>query len=105
MIFTISIIVSAFIDNIHYVATILLVISTLPTTININPYLLYYALIIASTLGGNFTPIGASANIAALGILKKNDYEVKLKEYLIYSIPITLSASLVGFITTFIVQK
>lgn len=105
MIFTISIIVSAFIDNIPYVATMLPVISTLATTTNINPYLLYYALIIASTLGGNFTPIGASANIAALGILKKNGYEVKLKEYLKYSIPITLSASLVGFITTFIVQK
>lgn len=105
MIFTISIIVSAFIDNIPYVATMLPVISTLATTININPYLLYYTLIIASTLGGNFTPIGASANIAALGILKKNGYEVKLKEYLKYSIPITLSASLVGFITTFIVQK
>ena len=80
MIFTISIIVSAFIDNIPYVATMLPVISTLATTININPYLLYYTLIIASTLGGNFTPIGASANIAALGILKKNGYEVKLKE-------------------------
>ena len=81
MIFTISIIVSAFIDNIPYVATMLSVISTLATTTNINPYLLYYTLIIASTLGGNFNPIGASANIAALGILKKNGYEVKLKEF------------------------
>lgn len=105
IIFIISILVSAFIDNIPYVATMLPVISTLTLTTNINPFFLYYSLIIGATLGGNFTPIGASANIAALGILKKHGYEVKLKEYLKYSIPLTISASLIGYITVLIIYK
>lgn len=103
LIFVISVLVSAFIDNIPYVATMLPVISSLTLTTGINPYLLYYSLIIGATLGGNFTPIGASANIAALGILKKNGYEVKLKEYLKYSIPLTLAASITGYVLTLLV--
>lgn len=105
IIFIISILVSAFVDNIPYVATMLPVISTLTSRTNINPFLLYDSLVIGSTLGGNFTPIGASANIAALGILKKNGYEVQLKEYLKYSIPLTLASSLVGYIITFLTQR
>lgn len=103
LIFVISVLVSAFIDNIPYVATMLPVISSLTVATGINPYLLYYSLIIGATLGGNFTPIGASANIAALGILKKNGYEVKLKEYLKYSIPLTLAASITGYVLTLLV--
>lgn len=103
LIFVISVLVSAFIDNIPYVATMLPVISSLTVATGINPYLLYYSLIIGATLGGNFTPIGASANIAALGILKKNGYEVKLKEYLKYSIPLTLAASITGYVLTLLI--
>lgn len=102
LIFIISVVLSAFIDNIPYVATMLPVISALTVSSGLNPTLLYYGLILASTLGGNFTPIGASANIAAIGILKNNGYEVGLKGYLKYSIPITLAASLTGYIVTYL---
>ena len=105
LIFIISILVSSFIDNIPYVATMLPVISKLTLSAGINPFLLYYSLVIGATLGGNFTPIGASANIAALGILKQNNYDVKIRDYLKYSIPLTLSASLVGYIVTFLTQN
>lgn len=94
----VSIIISAFIDNIPYVATMLPVIATIATTSTINPLLLYYGLIIGATLGGNFTPIGASANITAIGILNKNGYELKNKDYFKYSIPISLAAILTGYI-------
>lgn len=103
LIFIISIVLSAFIDNIPYVATMLPVISALTISSGLNPTLLYYGLILASTLGGNFTPIGASANIAAIGILKNNGYEVGLKGYLKYSVPITLAASLTGYIVTYLI--
>ena len=33
------------------------------------PYVLYFGLLTGATLGGNITPVGASANIAAIGIL------------------------------------
>lgn len=94
----VSVLVSAFIDNIPYVATMLPVVAMIATTTNINPTLLYYGLIVGSTLGGNITPIGASANIAAIGILNKNGYEVSNKEYFKMSVPISLAAILTGYI-------
>ena len=43
----------------------------------IDPTILYFGLLAGATLGGNLTPIGASANITGLGILRKDGYEVK----------------------------
>lgn len=98
----VSVIVSAFIDNIPYVATMLPVVGLIAVKTGINPTLLYYGLIVGSTLGGNITPIGASANIAAIGILNKNDYEVSTKEYFKMSIPISLAAILSGYIVAYV---
>ena len=64
----------------------------------INSTLLYYGLIVGSTLGGNITPIGASANIAAIGILNKNGFDVSAKDYFRMSVPISLAAILTGYI-------
>ena len=74
------------------------VVAMISANSGINPTLLYYGLIVGSTLGGNITPIGASANIAAIGILNKNGYEVSNKEYFKMSIPISLAAILTGYI-------
>lgn len=94
----VSVVISAFIDNIPYVATMLPVITTISLSSTINPCLLYYGLIIGATLGGNFTPIGASANITAIGLLKKNGYELDNKDYFKYSVPISLAAILTSYI-------
>lgn len=94
----VSVIISAFIDNIPYVATMLPVITAICATSTIDFTLLYYGLIIGATLGGNFTPIGASANITAIGLLIKNGYVVNNKDYFKYSIPISLSAILSSYI-------
>lgn len=94
----VSVVISAFIDNIPYVATMLPVITTISLSSTINPCLLYYGLIIGATLGGNFTPIGASANITAIGLLKKNGYELDNKDYFKYSVPISLAATLTSYI-------
>ena len=58
-----SVIFSAFIDNIPYVATMLPIITGICQLLQIEPYLLYFGLLTGATLGGNITPIGASANI------------------------------------------
>ncbi len=48
-------------------------------------------------LGGNLTPIGASANIAAIGILRKNGETVRTKDFLRIGIPFTLAAVPTGY--------
>ena len=52
------------------------------TTLGIEPHLLYFGLLSGATLGGNITPIGASANIAAVGLLRKEGYQVSFGEFM-----------------------
>lgn len=98
-----SVLLSAFVDNIPYTATMLPVVAVIAQTLTaagtpVNPKLLYYGLLVGATLGGNLTPIGASANIAGIGILRKEGYEVKSGEFMKYGIPITLSAVITGYL-------
>lgn len=101
-----SVLFSAFIDNIPYVLTMLPVIASLGTNfdgISGTPYVLYFGLLIGATLGGNITPIGASANIAGIGILRKEGYEVKASTFMKLSIPFTIAVVLTGYILTWLI--
>ena len=93
-----SVIVSAFVDNIPYVATMLPVLTSVTSTLGIEPYLLYFGLLTGATLGGNLTPIGASANITAVGLLKKNGHEVSFMDFMKIGVPFTLTAVLTGYL-------
>lgn len=94
----VSVLVSAFIDNIPYVATMLPVVTGIAAMMGIDPYLFDFGLLVGATLGGNITPVGASANIAGIGILRKEGYEVKTKDFMRIGIPFTLVAVLSGYI-------
>lgn len=98
-----SVLISAFIDNIPYVATMLPVTSVIAAALNMDPNLLYYGLLVGATLGGNITPIGASANITGIGILRKEGYEVSSKEFMKISVPFTLSAVITGYILVWLI--
>ncbi|GAA4292349.1 SLC13 family permease [Anaerocolumna aminovalerica] len=100
-----SVIISAFIDNIPYVATMLPVTQGIAAALNIDPYILYFGLLIGATLGGNITPIGASANITGIGILRKEGYEVSAKQFMKISVPFTLAAVATGYILTWLIWK
>ena len=93
-----SVLLSAFIDNIPYVATMLPVVTAVATGLGVDPMVLYLGLLSGATLGGNLTPVGASENIATIGILRKNGYECKAKEFMRISITFTLNAVTVGYL-------
>lgn len=98
-----SVILSAFIDNIPYTATMLSIVPVIATDLGMEPMLLYYGLLCGATLGGNLTPIGASANIAGIGILRKEGYEVKTTTFMKYGVPFTLSAVITGYILLWLI--
>ncbi len=98
-----SVLISAFVDNIPYVATMLPVLMSVTRTLGVDPYLLFFGLLSGATLGGNITPIGASANIAAVGLLKKEGYQVSFKEFVRIGVPYTLTAVIVGYIYLWLV--
>jgi len=93
-----SVAISAFIDNIPYVATMLPVVQSVAALLGIEPYLLYFGLLSGATLGGNLTPFGASANIATIGILDKNGEKVGMKDFFRIGVPLTLTAVFVGYV-------
>lgn len=93
-----SVAISAFIDNIPYVATMLPVVQGVSTMLGIEPYLLYFGLLTGATLGGNLTPVGASANITAIGILEKNGERVSFGDFARIGVPLTLTAVLAGYL-------
>ncbi len=93
-----SVLISAFIDNIPYVATMIPVIAGLASALNVDPTVLYFGLLSGATLGGNCTPIGASANITGIGILRKEGYTVKNSDFFKIGIPFTLAAIIPAYI-------
>ena len=106
-----SVLISAFIDNIPYVATMMGVIYTLSgqlgTSMGVDPVLvsipLYFGLLSGATLGGNCTPIGASANITGIGILRKAGYTVKNSDFFKIGIPFTFAAIVPAYIYIWLV--
>ena len=98
-----SVLISAFIDNIPYVATMIPVIGGIAANLGIDPTPLYFGLLSGATLGGNCTPIGASANITGIGILRKEGYEVKNQDFFKIGVPFTLAAIVPAYIYIWLV--
>ena len=101
----VSVLLSAFIDNIPYTATMLPVIAVLAQRISVDPKLLFFGLLCGATLGGNLTPIGASANITGIGILRKNGYTVRTGTFMKFGVPFTLAAVAVGYVLIWVIYS
>ena len=97
-----SVIASAFIDNIPYTATMLPVVAGVASALGVDQAVLCFGLLIGATLGGNLTPVGASANIAAGGILRKAGYEVTTGQFMKIGVPFTLAAVSTGYVLAWI---
>ena len=94
----IVLLISAFVDNIPYVLTMLPVMSDVAAGMGAEPYVLYFGLLVGATLGGNITPVGASANITGIGILRREGHTVPAREFMKISVPFTITAVLSGYL-------
>ena len=93
-----SVVISAFVDNIPYVATMLPVLTKVTGLMGVSPHLLFFGLLSGATLGGNLTPIGASANIAGVGLLRKEGHEVSFGDFMRIGVPFTLVAVAAAYV-------
>ena len=100
-----SVLISAFIDNIPYVATMLPVLQGVTASLGIAPYLLYFGLLCGATLGGNITPVGASCNIAGVGMLRKEGHEVSFRDFARIGIPFTLAAVIGAYVFLWVLWR
>jgi Na+/H+ antiporter NhaD/arsenite permease-like protein len=101
----ISVFISAFVDNVPYLAAMLPVAISMSQRLEINPSLFLFGLLIGASLGGNVTPIGASANIVACGLLKKEGHYVKFGEFAKIGLPFTLAAVTAAYLFVWLVWK
>ena len=85
-----SAIASAIIDNIPFAATMVPVIKTLAVTQGIPIETLAWTLALGTDIGGNATPIGASANVVGTSIAAKNGHHVSWGQYCKYALPATV---------------
>lgn len=83
---------SGFVDNVPFLAAMLPVAGALARDMNIDPALFLFGLLLGASLGGNITPIGASANIVGVGLLRKEGQTVTFLEFGKISVPFTLAA-------------
>ena len=75
------------------------------SALGIEPCLLYYGLLTGATLGGNITPVGASCNIAGVGMLRKEGHEVSFWDFARIGIPFTLAAVMGGYLFIWFVWR
>ena len=101
----ISVILSAFIDNVPFLAAMLPVAMIMADKLQVNPSLFLFGLLIGASLGGNITPIGASANIVACGLLKKEGYPVKFTDFMKIGIPFTLAAVTAAYLFVWFIWR
>jgi Na+/H+ antiporter NhaD/arsenite permease-like protein len=91
-----SVLVSAFVDNVPYITAMLPVSTILAEKMSISLYLFPFGLLIGSCLGGNITPIGAAANIVAVGYLARCGHKTSFIDFVKIGLPFTLAATAAG---------
>ena len=87
-----SVVVSAVVDNVPFLLVMIPVVQRVADDLHTPVPLLMFGLLIGACLGGNITPIGASANVVAIGILRKQGYTVSFREFMALGIPFTIAA-------------
>ncbi|MBC7105692.1 MAG: ArsB/NhaD family transporter, partial [Firmicutes bacterium] len=96
LILWLSAILSAFVDNIPFVATMIPMIQDMGRLGGIADLnLLWWALSLGACLGGNGTAIGASANVVVIGMMEKRGIRVTFLEYMKVAFPLMLMSIVV----------
>ena len=94
----ISVAMSAFIDNVPYTLTMLPVVTVIARNLNVEPITIAWAVLLGTTLGGNLTYIGASANVMAVRLLERKGKTVTFTQFTKISIPFNTISVVTGWI-------
>lgn len=102
LILWVSAIISAFLDNIPFVATLIPLILTMESSgVDVAP--LWWAVSLGACLGGNGTLIGASANVVLSGISNRHGFPITFGSYFKVGFPLMLLS--VGICTVYMLLR
>jgi len=92
-----SVALSALIDNVPYVTVMIPVTQSIAVSMGGTDHLyLTFGLLVGACLGGNISPVGASANIVSVSLLRRTGYRVTFMEFVRIGLPFTLAAVSAG---------
>jgi Na+/H+ antiporter NhaD/arsenite permease-like protein len=100
-----SVAFSAFVDNIPYITTMIPVVKGVCAGIGVDETPFVFAMVLGASLGGNITPFGASANVVAVGLLRKEGIQVSTTEFVKIGLPFTLVATAAGALLNWYVWR
>lgn len=87
---------SALMDNIPFVAVSIPIIGALIPQLPGESVVLWWALALGACLGGNATPIGASANVTTLGLAERGGVRISFGEFMRTGVPVMVFTLLVS---------
>lgn len=88
-----SAIISAVVDNIPFVATMIPVIQALgPVVGEANPHTLWWSLALGACLGGNGSLVGASANLVVAGFAERAGHPIRFLPFMLAAFPLMLAS-------------
>ena len=90
----VSVALSSFIDNVPYTVLMIPVCAGVAQMLGVSPFPFYFGMLVGTGIGGNITPVGATANVLASGMLEKRGYKVTLGRFMAISVPFSVSAVL-----------
>ena len=87
LILWVSAFASAIVDNIPFAATMVPVIANLSRSHGLSLRTLSWTLALGTDIGGNATPIGASANVVGTAVAEREGYPISWGRFCKYAIP------------------
>jgi Na+/H+ antiporter NhaD/arsenite permease-like protein len=91
------------VDNIPYIVAMIPVAKLVANSVGTGPELFLFGLLIGTSLGGNITPIGASANVVAVGLLRKEKHHIKFSDFVKIGLPFTIAAVSIAYLFLWLV--
>lgn len=102
LILWVSSILSAFLDNIPFVATMIPLIKSIGALSNFNVTPLWWALALGACLGGNGTLVGASANVVVAGILERHKHKISFVGYMKTAFPLMILSIVISTVYLYV---
>lgn len=96
-----SAVASAFVDNIPFAATMVPVIRSMAAAQGMDISVLAWTLSLGADVGGNATPIGASANVVGTSVAAKEGHPIGWGKYCRYCAPATIMVVAIAMVCLF----
>jgi Na+/H+ antiporter NhaD/arsenite permease-like protein len=101
-VFMLASVLTALLDNVLAIATLIPIVYAIYESHGWNVFPFFWAMLFAGTMAGNYTPIGSTANIIAIGILERHGEKISFSYWIKYSLVIATLQVIISIIWLYI---